>query len=81
MDNIFFISAIISVIFTAMKFLEMRFLNSEDKKPIKFLVRDSLLVYFSVFAGNFIIEQIFPNVKLINFNNTQPHVFTAEPSF
>lgn len=79
MDNIFIISAIVSVVFTISKFLEMKFLDSESKKPIKMLVRDSLIVYFSVIFSNFLIEQLFPNVNIIN--ETQPSVFTSEPTF
>ena len=44
MENIFIIAAIISVIFFIAKFIEMRFLD-KDPKPLKLLVRDSLLVY------------------------------------
>lgn len=79
MDNIFVISAIISIIYSIVKFLEMKFIDSENKKPIKFIIRDALIVYFSVIFSNFLIEQTFPNVAVIN--KTQPNVFTTEPSF
>ena len=54
MDNIFFIAAITSIVFFIAKFIEMRFVEKESK-PLKFLIRDSLLVYFSVVFGNFVI--------------------------
>ena len=62
MQNIFVIAGIISVIFFIVKFIEMRFVDKESK-PLKFLIRDSLLVYFSVIAGNFIIEQLKPVIQ------------------
>lgn len=81
MENIFIISFIISVIFTLMKILEMKFLESEHKKPLKYLIRDSLLVYFSVIVGDFIIEQISPTINKIVQTNSQPSAFLSEPTF
>ena len=62
MDNIFVIAGIIAVIFFIVKFLEMRFVDKESK-PLKFLVRDTLVVYVSVVAGNFIYEQVTPALE------------------
>ena len=76
MDNIFVIAAIISVIFFLAKFLEMRVVDKESK-PLKLLVRDSLLVYFSVIAGYFILEQLKPAIQS---GETQV-VFTDNPEF
>jgi hypothetical protein len=59
----------------------MRFVEKESK-PLKYLIRDSLLVYFSVVFGNFVIGQINPmlsgggSVK----TNVTP-VFTDNPGF
>ena len=64
MDNIFFVAAIMSVIFFIIKFLEMRYVDKEPK-PLKFLIRDSLVVYFSVVIGNFILGQVEPAIKEI----------------
>jgi hypothetical protein len=76
MDNIFVIAAIISIIFFLAKFLEMRVVDKESK-PLKLLVRDSLLVYFSVIAGYFILEQIKPAIQ----NGETQVVFTDNPEF
>lgn len=76
MDNIFVIAAIISIIFFLAKFVEMRFVD-KDSKPLKLLVRDSLLVYFSVIAGYFILEQIKPAIQ----NGETQVVFTDNPEF
>ena len=68
MDNIFIVAGIISFIFFVSKFIEMRFIEKESK-PLKFLVRDSLLVYFSVLIGNFILEQFNDLSKLLPMVN------------
>ncbi len=80
MDNIFIIAAIISVIFMISKFIEMRFIEKETK-PLKFLIRDALLVYFSVVFGDFVIGQINPMIKGGSNASTITQVFTDNPSF
>jgi len=79
MDNIFLIAAFISIIYFILKFIEMRFIEKENK-PLKFLIRDSLLVYFSVITGNFVIEQIQPMMDGGTKIST-PDVFTDNPNF
>ena len=59
MKNVFIISAIISITFFIAKFLEMRYVEKESK-PLKLLLRDTLLVYFSVIIADFVMEQINP---------------------
>ena len=73
MDNIFFIAAVISVIFLISKFIEMRFVEKENK-PLKLLIRDALLVYF-------IIGQINPMLKGGSGGSTITPVFTDNPGF
>ena len=77
MENMFVVAGIISVIFFIAKFLEMRFLDKESKS-LKLLVRDTLLVYFSVICGYFILEQIKPVTNIVG--GTTP-VFTDNPEF
>lgn len=79
MDNIFIIALIISVVFTLGKLFEMKFLLEEDKKPIKYLIRDSLFVYLSVIISFFIINQISPNIS--KFNKEPLLAFLSEPEF
>lgn len=79
MNNIFLIAGIISVIFFIAKFLEMRYINNEPK-PLKFLIRDSLLVYVSVVIGSFILEQLKPVINDIVIPET-PLAFTDNPPF
>lgn len=79
MDNIFLVAGIISVIFFIAKFLEMRHIDNEPK-PLKILVRDSLLVYVSVVAGNFILEQLTPVINETVAPGV-PLAFTDNPPF
>jgi hypothetical protein len=79
MDNIFIIAGIISVIFLISKFVEMRFIEKENK-PLKLLIRDALLVYFSVVCGYFILEQINPMIQNGGASSITP-VFTDNPEF
>ena len=79
MNNIFLVAGIISVIFFLAKFLEMRYID-EEPKPLKLLIRDSLLVYISVVSGNFILEQLNPilNETVVPL---EPQAFTDNPPF
>lgn len=78
MENIFVTAAIISVMYFTFKFIVMRFIEKENK-PLKVLVSDSLLVYFSVILGYFIIDQVNPVIENVSDKNI--HVFTDNPGF
>ena len=80
MENIFVISAIISVIFLIAKFIEMRYIDKESK-PLKVLIRDALVVYFSVIVGYFIIEQLKSTIQTGGNNSKSTPVFTDNPDF
>lgn len=79
MDNIFFVAGFISVIFFIAKFLEMRYIEKETK-PLKFIIRDTLVVYVSVVAGSFVIEQVSPVVNEI-VPESVPMAFTDNAPF
>lgn len=57
----------------------MRFFEKENK-PIKLLIRDTLVVYFSVIVGYFILEQLKPMLHNDTITST-PNVFTDNPDF
>lgn len=80
MENIFVIAAIISVVYIIAKFIEMRYIEKESK-PLKFLIRDALLVYFSVICGYFILEQVKPMVQNGGDGAGITPVFTDNPEF
>jgi hypothetical protein len=74
-------AAIISFVFLIVKFIEMRFVEKESK-PLKLLIRDALLVYFSVIAGNFVLDQLKPVIQEGGEGAvTNPAVFTDNPGF
>ena len=80
MENKFFIASIISITYLIFKFIEMRFVEKENK-PLKVLLRDTLLVYFSVVSGLFIFEQVTPVIKENLTHSVNPMVFTDNPEF
>jgi hypothetical protein len=79
MNNIFIVSLVISIIFLIFKFLEMRFIDKENK-PVKFLIRDTLIVYVCVMLGNLMLQHIEPILETSILNVT-PSAFTDNPNF
>ena len=80
MDNIFVIAGIIAVIFLIIKFIEMRFIEKENK-PLKLLIRDALVVYISVIVGYFILEQVKPVIQSAGEGASVTPVFNDNPGF
>lgn len=80
MASIFVIAAVISITFLLAKFLEMRFIEKESK-PLKFLIRDALVVYFSVILANFVMDQLNPMIHNVGGGPKVTPVFTDNPGF
>lgn len=78
-DNIFFTAFIISITYLFAKFMEMRFVD-KDSKPLKVLMRDAILVYFSVVAAHFIMTQLNIHITSSSTNHTTL-AFTDNPGF
>ena len=76
--NIFLLAGIISVVFVLMKLAEQRFVDKEEK-PMKLLVRDALVVYVSVVAGDFVLDRLKPFIE--GERATGPEVFVDAPDF
>lgn len=74
----FTLAGIISVVYFIGKFLEMRLVIKENK-PIKDLLKESIMVYASVVMGDFILKQVTPIAKSMTTENTG--AFTNEPTF
>ena len=53
MDNIFVVGCVISTVFFLVKFIEMRF-SVEEPRPLKYLMRDTLVVYASCIIGYYL---------------------------
>ena len=80
MENTFLVAGIISVTFLLFKFLEMRVIKKESR-PLKELVKDSLIVYVCVIIGGFIFDQLKPVMKQVGGENVVPIAFTDSPGF
>ena len=80
MDNIFLYAGFIAGVFFLAKFIEMRYIEQESK-PLKILIRDSLLVYVCVIVGNFVVEEINPTLQETLASVSSPEVFNDNPEF
>jgi len=76
--NVYLIAAVISFIYLFTKIIELNFLDDENKRPIKILVCDSLIVYFSDIAGYFIYNQVIPP---LDDTEIPPEIFTDAADF
>jgi hypothetical protein len=76
--NVYLLAAVIASIYLFTKIIELNFIEEDNKKPIKILVCDSLIVYFSVVAGYFIYNQVIPPLE---DSEIPPEIFTDAPDF
>jgi RsiW-degrading membrane proteinase PrsW (M82 family) len=51
------IGAAVAIVYFLLKFIEMRFVDSDNQKPVKVLVRDSIVVCISSILAVFILNQ------------------------
>jgi len=70
-------SGIIAFVYLLMKFVEMRITKNETK-PMKELIRDTIIVYLSAIVGLYIISEFMPANSLVK---TVTNVFTDTPGF
>jgi len=80
MENIFIYAGIISAIYFIVKFIEMKYVDQESK-PLKLLVRDTVMVYASVILGDFVMGQVGPKVHDALTSSVTPEVFNDTPDF
>jgi hypothetical protein len=88
MEKIFILAFTITILFSVLKFLEMKYLD-KDIKALKFFVRDAFIVFVSSFAAAFVLLQydhlindffaVVTDSKVLTPESTQ--VFTGEPGF
>lgn len=55
--KMFIIGAAVSVIYFLLKFMEMRFVEPDRQKPVKILMRDSIMVCISAVLAVFVLNQ------------------------
>jgi hypothetical protein len=70
-------SGIIAFIYLLMKFVEMR-ITKNEAKPMKEMIRDTVIVYLSAIIGLYIIDEFMPTNAVVK---TVTNVFTDLPSF
>lgn len=73
----FILAGIIAILYGIARFLEMRFILKETK-PLKGIIRDTIIVYLTVIGGVFIFEQIQENVPQIS---ASPEVHVGDANF
>jgi hypothetical protein len=77
-NNVYILALAVAIIFLLCKLIEMKYLDKEGTLTFKTVLRDTVMVYFSVVGGHFIIHQIMPH----DFNVAKPtQVFTDPPNF
>ena len=79
MSNVFLNAGAIAVIFLIAKFIEMRFIEKENK-PLKELIKETLIVYICVLSGHYLLDQLSPMMDTV-VSDVTPAVFTGNPEF
>jgi hypothetical protein len=88
MQKVFIVATIITVLFGLAKIVEMKYIEKEWK-PLKFLVRDIIIVFACSVIGSFSLLKMdgsitdFLNIVTDNksFNMSATQIFTDEPAF
>ena len=88
MEQIVLIAIFITILYCLLKFLEMKFVEKE-MKPVKYIVRDAILVMFSSIIIQFVFSSLGNNVSeffqiITNSKSIEPvapTVFTDSPGF
>ena len=55
--KMFIIGVVVAVVYFLLKFIEMRFVETDNQKPVKVLLRDSIVVCISAVLAIFIFNQ------------------------
>jgi RsiW-degrading membrane proteinase PrsW (M82 family) len=79
------IGVVVAVVYFLLKFIEMRFVDSDNQKPVKVLVRDSIVVCISAVLAVFVLNQ-FENISAgaggsSGGGSSTPAVFVDTPGF
>ena len=81
--KLFVIGVVVAAIYFLLKFMEMRFVEPDNQKPVKVLIRDSIVVCISAVLAVFILNQ-FENLgggSSGGTGNGTPAVFVDTPGF
>lgn len=88
MEKIIIFALLASIIFCALKFLEMKYLEKEFK-PLKVVIRDAMIVFVSAFVSGYVILESglyineFFNIVTENkdMKLAEAKIFTDTPGF
>ena len=83
MAETFMYSLAIATVFFLFRFLEMKFSVDEDKRPLKNVLKETIIVYLSSVVGIYLYSQ-FDSGKLIGGGTTgtkNTMAFVDNPSF
>jgi hypothetical protein len=89
MEREIVISICIMIIFSILKFLDLKYIDGGEMVALKYFVRDAIEVAISSFLGIFICYYCYPIIQSFLHNVTDskvldfssPPVFTDEPGF
>ena len=79
MTEVFVYALAISTVFFLFKFLEMKFVPDDEKKPLKVLVKETLLVYFAAVSGIYLYSQF--DSKDVKVGGKTTMAFVDNPAF
>ena len=88
MEKIIIFALLASILFCALKFLEMKYLEKEFK-PLKVIIRDAMIVFVSAFVSGYVILESglyineFFNIVTENkdMKFAEAKIFTDSPGF
>ena len=80
MTDIFVYALAVSTVFFLFKFLEMKMLPDEDKKPLKVVIKETFVVYFAPIVGIYMYAQ-FDNQEIKTGGSKTTMAFVDNPSF
>ena len=81
MTELFIYALAISTVFFLFKFLEMKFVPDDEKKPLKVVIKESLFVYFASVVGIYLYSQFDSNSTDVKTGGKTTMAFVDNPSF
>ena len=79
MTEVFVYALAISTVYFLFKFLEMKFVPDDEKKPLKVIVKETLLVYFASVSGIYLYSQF--DSKDLKVGGKSTMAFVDNPAF
>jgi hypothetical protein len=77
MESIYTNAILVAMMFFAIKMIELKFVNEETtEKPLKHIVKDSVVVYVCYIIGAMIYGQFFPSI-----GHAATNAFVNKPDF